>query len=155
MAQWLTEPGFFGAGAPLYSDLSLLLILLSAGLFTWGWRLAACRRYEPHRWVQTTAVTLNTIVVLSVMIPSFVKNILPGIPSKLLEGSYAVTTVHALVGAIGLILGLFVAIQATRRIPKRLSFKNGKQFMQISYTLYMASTLLGVLVYVAAYVLKM
>jgi uncharacterized membrane protein YozB (DUF420 family) len=108
-----------------------------------------------HRWVQTTAATLNAIVVLSVMIASFVKNILPGLPSKLFEGSYGVTAVHALVGALGLILGLFVAIQANRRTPKRLAFKNDKQFMQISYTLYMASTLLGVLVYVAAFVLKM
>lgn len=155
MAQRLTGPGFFGSGAPLYSDISLLLILLSACLFTWGWRLAARRRYRPHRWVQTTAATLNTIVVLSVMITAFVKNILPGVPRKLLEGSYGVTTVHALVGALGVILGLFVAIQANRRIPKRLPFKNDKQFMQISYTLYMASTLLGVLVYVAAFVLKM
>jgi uncharacterized membrane protein YozB (DUF420 family) len=139
----------------MYSGLSLLLILLSAGLFTWGWRLATRGKYEPHRWVQTTAATLNTIVILSVMIPSFVKNIFPGLPSKLLEGSYGVTTVHALVGAIALILGLFVAIQANRRIPKRLPFKNAKQFMQASYTLFMASTLLGVLVYLAAFVLKM
>jgi uncharacterized membrane protein YozB (DUF420 family) len=155
MAQRLTGPGLFGTGAPLYSDLTLVLILLSAGLFTLGWRLAAGRRYELHRWVQTTAATLNAIVVLSVMIASFVKNILPGLPSKLFEGSYGVTAVHALVGALGLILGLFVAIQANRRTPKRLAFKNDKQFMQISYTLYMASTLLGVLVYVAAFVLKM
>ncbi len=155
MVQRLTGPGFLGAGAPLYSDLSLLLILLAAGLFTWGWRLAAHRQYEAHRWVQTTAATLNAVVVLSVMIASFVKYILPGLPGKLLEGSYGVTTVHAIVGAFGLILGVFVAIRANRRIPKRLAFKNVRQLMRISYTLYMASTFLGVVVYVATFVLKL
>jgi uncharacterized membrane protein YozB (DUF420 family) len=155
MVHWLTGPGFLGAGAPLYSDLSLLLILLAAGLFTCGWRLAARRQYESHRWVQTAAATLNALVVLSVMIASFVKHILPGVPGKLLEGSYGVTTVHAMVGAIGLILGIFVVVRANRRIPKRLPFKNVRQTMRVSYALYMASTFLGVLVYVAALVLKM
>jgi uncharacterized membrane protein YozB (DUF420 family) len=155
MVHWLTGPGFLGAGAPLYSDLSLLLILLAAGLFTCGWRLAARRQYESHRWVQTAAATLNALVVLSVMIASFVKHILPGVPGKLLEGSYGVTTVHAMVGAIGLILGIFVVVRANRRIPKRLPFKNVRQTMRVSYALYMASTFLGVLVYVAAFVLRM
>jgi uncharacterized membrane protein YozB (DUF420 family) len=155
MVQWLTGPGFLGAGAPLYSDLSLLLILLAAGLFTWGWRLAAHRHYEAHRWVQTSAATLNAIVVLSVMIASFAKYILPGLPGKLLEGSYGVTTVHAIVGAFGLILGVFVVIRANRRIPKRLAFKNARRLMRISYSLYMASTFLGVVVYVATFVLKL
>lgn len=155
MIQRLTGPGFLGAGAPLNSDLSLVLILLTAGLFTWGWQLAAHRQFEAHRWVQTAAATLNAFVVLSVMIASFVKYILPGVPGKLLEGSYGVTTVHALVGAFGLILGIFVVVRANRRIPKRLPFDNVRRFMRISYVLYMASTLLGVVVYVAAYVLKM
>jgi uncharacterized membrane protein YozB (DUF420 family) len=155
MVQWLTGPGFLGAGAPLYSDLSLLLILLAAGLFTWGWRLAARRQYEAHRWVQTVAATLNALVVLSVMIASFVKYILPGVPGKLLEGSYGVTTVHAMVGAIGLTLGIFVVVRANQRIPKQLPFKDVRQTMRVSYALYMASTLLGVIVYVAAFVLKM
>jgi uncharacterized membrane protein YozB (DUF420 family) len=153
--QWLTGPGFLGAGAPLHSDLSLLLILLAAGLFTWGWRLAAHRHYESHRWVQTTAATLNALVVLSVMIVSFVKFILPGVPGKLLEGSYGVTTVHAMVGAFGLILGIFVVVRANRRIPKRLSFKNIRQTMRVSYAFYRVSTLLGIVVYIAAFVLKM
>jgi uncharacterized membrane protein YozB (DUF420 family) len=80
---------------------------------------------------------------------------LPGVPARLLEGSYGVTTFHALVGAFGLTLGLYVVIRANWRIPKGLSFKNARRFMRISYTLYMASTFLGVVVYLAAFGLKM
>jgi uncharacterized membrane protein YozB (DUF420 family) len=148
----LTGAGFLGTHAPLHSDLSLLLIILSAILFTIGWRLAVQKNFVAHRWIQTTAAILNTIVVLSVMIASFIIYILPGIPGKLLEGTYGVTTVHAFIGALGLLLGVFVVLRANGLMPERLRFKNYKFFMRTSYVLYMLATLVGVIIYVAVYI---
>jgi uncharacterized membrane protein YozB (DUF420 family) len=150
----LTGTGFLGTRAPLHSDLSLLLILLSALMFTFGWRLAVRKKFKVHRWIQTGAAILNTLVVLIVMIASFIIYILPGIPNKLLEGTYGVTTVHALIGALGLLLGVFVVLRANqvKFVPKRLRFKNYKLFMRTSYILYMLATLIGVIVYVAVYI---
>ena len=147
----LTGPGFLGTRAPLHSDLSLILILLSAILFTIGWRLAVRKKFKTHRWIQTSAAILNTIVVLVVMIASFIIYILPGIPGKLLEGTYGVTTIHTCIGAMGLLLGVFVVLRANGLMPKRLRFKNYKLFMRTSYALYMAATLVGLIVYVAVY----
>ena len=148
----LTGAGFLGTRAPLHSDLSLILILFSALLFTIGWRLAVRKKFKIHRWIQTSAVILNTLVVLVVMIASFIIYILPGIPGKLLEGTYGVTTVHAFIGALGLLLGVFVVLRANGLLPKRLRFKNYKLFMRTSYALYMLATLAGVIVYVAVYI---
>jgi uncharacterized membrane protein YozB (DUF420 family) len=150
----LTGTGFLGTRAPLHSDLSLILILLSSILFTIGWRLAVRKKFKVHRWIQTGAAILNTLVVLIVMIASFIIYILPGIPSKLLEGTYGVTTVHAFIGALGLLLGVFVVLRANqvKFVPKRLRFKNYKLFMRTSYILYMLATLIGVIVYVAVYI---
>ena len=148
----LTGAGFLGTRAPLHSDLSLILILFSALLFTIGWRLAVRKKFKIHRWIQTSAVILNTLVVLVVMIASFIIYILPGIPGKLLEGTYGVTTVHAFIGALGLLLGVFVVLRANGLLPKRLRFKNYKLFMRTSYALYMLATLVGVIVYVAVYI---
>lgn len=150
----LTGTGFLGTRAPLHSDLSLILILLSAILFTIGWRLAVRKKFKIHRWIQTGAAILNTLVVLIVMIASFIIYILPGIPNKLLEGTYGVTTVHAFIGALGLLLGVFVVLRANqvKFVPKRLRFKNYKLFMRTSYYLYMLATLIGVIVYVAVYI---
>jgi uncharacterized membrane protein YozB (DUF420 family) len=150
----LTGTGFLRTRAPLHSDLSLLLILLSALMFTFGWRLAVRKKFKVHRWIQTGAAILNTLVVLIVMIASFIIYILPGIPNKLLEGTYGVTTVHALIGALGLLLGVFVVLRANqvKFVPKRLRFKNYKLFMRTSYILYMLATLIGVIVYVAVYI---
>jgi uncharacterized membrane protein YozB (DUF420 family) len=153
MKDFFNGPGFLGTNAPFLSDLSLVLISLTAILFTIGWQLARRRHYEAHRWVQTVAAIINAIVVLGVMVNSYVTHILPGIPSKLLEGDYGVTTVHAIIGTIGLLLGIFVVLRGNNLVPKALRFKNYKLFMRISYALYMLATLLGVVVYLLAFVL--
>jgi uncharacterized membrane protein YozB (DUF420 family) len=152
MKNFLNHPGFLGTHAPFISDLTLTLILLTAISFTVGWQLARRKRYEAHRWVQTVTACVNAIIVLSVMIRSFVVHILPGIPSKLLQGDYAVTTVHAIVGMAGLLLGIFVVLRANKLVPKSLRFKKYKPFMRTAYALYMLATLLGVLVYFEVYV---
>ena len=153
MKNIIVSTGFLGTHAPFLSDLTLILILLTAILFTIGWQLARHKRFEVHSWVQTTSACLNAIVVLSVMINIFVVHILPGIPGKLLTGDYAVTTIHALVGMCGLLLGIFVVLRANMQGSTSLRFKNQKRFMQISYVLYMLATLLGVIVYLEVYVL--
>jgi uncharacterized membrane protein YozB (DUF420 family) len=153
MNAFFTRPGFLGTHAPLLSDLTLVLILLTAAMLTVGWQLARHRHYEAHRWLQTAAASLNAVVVLVVMIYSFVTHILPGIPARLLQGDYGVTTTHAVVGTIGLLLGVFVVLRANGLVPKGLRFKNYKLFMRTSYTLYMLATLLGVIVYLEVYVL--
>jgi putative membrane protein len=153
MIKFLNQPGFLGTRAPFLSDLTLILILLTAILFTIGWQLARHKHFEAHRWVQTSSASLNAVVVLVVMIRSFVVHILPGIPGKLLQGDYAVTTVHALVGAIGLLLGIFVVLRANKLVPQALRFKKYKPFMRTAYALYMAATLFGVIVYTEAFII--
>jgi uncharacterized membrane protein YozB (DUF420 family) len=152
MSNFFKYPGFLGTGAPLISDVTLILMLLTAAMFTIGWRLAVRRRYKAHRWVQTCGVILNTVVVLIVMVSSFVIFILPGIPAKLGEGSYGITTVHALVGLVSLILGVYVVLVGNGLFPKSLRFTNYKPVMRISYGLYMLATTLGFVVYIVVFV---
>ena len=86
------------------------------------------------------------------MINSFVVNILPGIPFKLLTGDYGVSMLHALIGLFGLVLGVFVVLRANKLVPKACRFKNYKLFMRTSYSLYIAATFLGVMVYILAFI---
>ena len=151
MINFYKDPGFLGTKAYLYSDITLILILVSAALFTIGWQLAVRKRYQSHRWVQTTAVILNAVVVLIVMIGSFIKNISPGIPGKLNETSYLVPTVHAIIGITGLVFGVFIDLRGNNLVPKALQFRNYKLFMRTSYALYMLATLVGVIVYLVLY----
>jgi uncharacterized membrane protein YozB (DUF420 family) len=149
---FLTAAGFLGTRATIRSDLTLVLTLISAALLTVGWQLAVRKRYDAHRWVQTAAVTLNAGVVLLSMVTSFAVYILPGIPAKLNEGSYGITTLHAILGALTVVFGVFVALRGNGLVPKALRFKNYKLFMRVAYALYMASTLGGVVLYIVVFV---
>jgi len=151
MNDLLQGPWLLGATAGFGANLSLAVMLLAAAMFTVGWRLAARGQLEAHRWVQTAAACLNAVLVLAWMVRSFVLYVLPEIPAKLGEGSYAITTVHAVVGAIGLVLGLFVVLRGNELVPQALRFTNYKPFMRWSYALYMLGTVMGVIVYVVLY----
>lgn len=152
MIDLLQGSGFLGTNGTLGADISLVLSLLAAVLLTIGWRLAVRRRYEAHRWVQTAAACLNAVLVLAWMVRSFVVYILPGIPGSFGKGSYAISTVHAAVGVLGLVLGLLVVLRGNELVPQALRFSNYKLFMRVSYVLYMLGTLLGVIVYYVVYV---
>jgi uncharacterized membrane protein YozB (DUF420 family) len=153
MQDFLTTPGFLGTKATLRADLTLVLILTTALLFNIGFYLARRKNFKAHRWVQTGAVVLNSAVVLISMVTSFIIHILPGIPARLGQGDYAVTSMHAIIGTIGLIFGIFVALRGNGLVPKILQFSNYKLFMRWAYALYMLSTLGGVVIYIVVYIL--
>jgi uncharacterized membrane protein YozB (DUF420 family) len=153
MIDFLNHTGFLRTHATNLSDFTLVLTIITAILFTIGWLLVRRKHYEAHRWVQTVAAVINALVVLSVMISSFIIHILPGIPGKLLEGSYGITTVHAFVGTLGLLLGIFVVLRGNGLVPVALRFTNYKLFMRAAYTMYMLATFLGVMVYIEAFII--
>jgi uncharacterized membrane protein YozB (DUF420 family) len=110
---------FLGTKAGFSADASLVATMVAAILLTVGWRLAVGRRYEAHRWVQTAAVCLNAVPVASWMVYSFVKYVAPDLPGILDRGSYLLTTIHAVVGALGMVMGVYVVFRANLRGPGR------------------------------------
>jgi uncharacterized membrane protein YozB (DUF420 family) len=152
MSELLHTAGLLGVTIPVTAKVSLVVMLVAAVLFTVGWRLAVRKQFDAHRWVQTVAVVLNAALVLAWMVSQFVRYVLPEVPARLGQAAYGVTTLHAVVGAIGLVLGVFVALRGNDLVPKALRFTNYKAFMRTSYAVYMLATALGVLVYVNTYV---
>jgi uncharacterized membrane protein YozB (DUF420 family) len=152
MDEFLHHPGFLGTHANRAADLTLLIILLTAALFTLGFWLARRKLYTAHRWVQTSAAVLNASLVLWMMLLPFRDFVLPGLPDKVAQPFYAVTVFHGLAGAAGLLLGLFVVLRANGLMPPILRFKNYRLFMRVSYGLYMLATFLGVVVYLTWFV---
>jgi plastocyanin len=144
--------GFLGTNANLLQDLSLTLGILVALTLTVGMIMAVRKRYDTHRWIQTTAVSLNVLQVLTIMVASFFKSAAPGIPRKLDETYYQIALVHAALGLITLLFGTFVMLRGNELVPNRLKFNNYKLFMRTAYTMYMVISLLGVGVYVTWYI---
>jgi plastocyanin/uncharacterized membrane protein YozB (DUF420 family) len=144
--------GFLGTNANLLQDISLVLGILVALTLTVGMIMAVRKRYAIHRWIQTTAVTLNVLQVLTIMVGSFLKSAAPGIPQKLSQTYYNSALTHASIGLITLLFGTFVMLRGNELVPKALKFNNYKLFMRTAYGLYMAVTLLGVWVYYNWYI---
>ncbi len=152
MIDFFNQPGFLSTHAPMIADLSLILILVSTILMTLGVFLIRRKHSEAHRRVQTAAVILNTIVVLIGMVRSFFLYVLPELPGRFFQGSYAVTFIHAVVGFIGMVLGIFIVLRGNNLMIKGLRFKNYKLFMRIAYGIYLLASVLGVIVYLKTYV---
>lgn len=155
MTDFYLWPGFLGTRATFGPDIALVLIVLSSVMFTVGWQLAVHKHYDIHRWVQTSAASINALAVLVIMVGSFVGFVLPNIPTKLNQPVTQITTIHAAIGTVCLLLGVFIVLRANKLVPKSLRFKNYKLFMRTSYTLYMITTVIGIAVYVVTYMLTL
>jgi uncharacterized membrane protein YozB (DUF420 family) len=153
MNEFLHQPGFLGTHANRAADITLLIMLLAAALFTIGFVLARRKKFAAHRWVQTSAATLNAIMVLWMMILPFRDFVLRDNGGPRLAVFYIITSVHGLVGLVGVIFGLYVTLRANGLVPAPLRFRNYKPFMRTAYGLYIAATLLGVGVYLTWFVI--
>jgi uncharacterized membrane protein YozB (DUF420 family) len=147
----LGASGFITARSSLGADLSLLVSAAAIVLLTTGVVLARRRRYDAHRWVQTSAVALNALLVAIWMIVSLVRYFLPGLPGSLSERGHALAAVHAATGAVGVTLGVFVVIAAGRLAGRGQSVARYKPLMRVAYVVYLAAFALGVALYVVTY----
>jgi uncharacterized membrane protein YozB (DUF420 family) len=151
MIAYLGGSGFLGTKGSIGADLSLVVMVAAVVVLTVGVVLANAKRYGAHRWVQTAAVCLNAVPVVVWMIRSFRIYILPGLPGNLGMGIDALTTVHAVVGLIGVVIGVFVVIRANQLEAQGQSLSRYKTPMAVAYFVYLLGTALGVWVYFALY----
>ncbi len=151
MFGYLDGSGFITAKSSMGADLSVIISIAAFVMLTVGVVLAKSKRYDAHRWVQTAAVVLNAVPVIFWMIRSFRLFILPDLPGNLSESVNALTTVHAVAGLIGMVIGLFVMIRANQLEAEGQSLSRYKNLMRVAYVVYLLATALGVWVYVAIY----
>jgi uncharacterized membrane protein YozB (DUF420 family) len=151
MIGYLNGAGFLGTHGSIGADLTIVVMLVAFVMLTIGVVLARTRRYAAHRWVQTAAVCLNAIPVVVWMIRSYWLYVRPGLPGNLSKSVDALTTVHAVVGLIGVALGLFVMIRASQLTARGESVSRYKSWMRTAYIVYLLGTALGVWVYFALY----
>jgi uncharacterized membrane protein YozB (DUF420 family) len=151
IAYALDASGFLTGRSSLGADLSLLLSAAVIVLLTAGVVLARRRRYEAHRWLQTSGVMLNAVLVAFWMAVSLVRFILPGIPGTLSKHGHTLAAVHASVGLVGAALGIFLVIRAGQLTRRGESVSRYKTAMRVAYFVYLAAFVLGAWLYVVTY----
>lgn len=166
MIEILHAPGFLGTNANFAADMTLVLSILVALMFSYGAWIAkkaqrierdhlkgtpeyafAGRLFKKHRWIQTGGAVLNIILVVWLMILPYRDFIIRDHGGPREGIFYTVTTIHALVGLFAFVFGNFVVLRGNNLMIKALKFNNYKPYMRTAYIAYMATTLLGIGVY--------
>jgi uncharacterized membrane protein YozB (DUF420 family) len=151
IAYALDASGFLTARSSLGADLALLLSAAVIVLLTAGVVMARRRRYDAHRWLQTSGVVLNAVLAVFWMLVSLWRFILPGIPGTLSKHGHALAAVHAAVGVVALVLGVFLVVRAGRLTRQGKSVSRYKTTMRVAYFVYLAAFVLGAWLYVVTY----
>jgi plastocyanin/uncharacterized membrane protein YozB (DUF420 family) len=145
--------GFLGTNATFLADLNLLVQILMGIALLYGMRLARKKRFKEHKYCQTAVMILNLVMIFLVMAPSFHKQVQPQIPARLGDAYYGVSAVHAGLGTLAEVLGIYIVlVAATKILPRALRFKRFKRWMRIELALWWIVILLGVGTYYFWYV---
>ena len=142
--------GFFGAG-PLIADANLILeVFLVAGI-TYGFLLARRGNIEAHQINQTTWVVLNIGLIALVMAGSM-EDVKFGKAAALANWRIAVTWLHAGLGTLTALAGLWIVMQMNNVLPRGLHVTAWKNLMRAAFAGYWLTGLLGFLTYYFWYI---
>jgi plastocyanin/uncharacterized membrane protein YozB (DUF420 family) len=145
--------GFLGTGATWRADLNLLIQLAMGVMLLFGMVLARKKKFRHHKYCQTSVMLLNLVMIALVMSPSFHRQVQPKIPSGLGDSYYAVAAIHAGLGTIAEILGLYIVLRAaTNILPQSLRFKRYRPWMRTELALWWVVIIFGIVTYCIWYV---
>lgn len=137
--------GFLGTGAIGRADLNLVLQLLMGIALLLGMWLARRQRFRAHALCQSSVMLLNLLLIASIMLPAFRLQTLPRLATSLHKADVAAAALHASLGTLAELLGLYVILVAgTKLLPESLRFKNYKPWMRATLTMWWLVILLGV-----------
>ncbi len=138
----------FGVGVHAAADLTILLeFAMGMGLLA-GAVLARRGKFRLHAWCQSAIVVLNLALISLFMITSFQKQVIPQIPSGLSRFYYAIAILHAALGSLAQLFGLYIVLAAgTTLLPEKLRLQRYKPWMQSVLILWWVVLLLGFVTY--------
>jgi uncharacterized membrane protein YozB (DUF420 family) len=139
MASLLNTP------APFSSELSMLIQLIGLGLLIIGFIIVKRKRYANHGAVMFAAVTMNTLAILTVMIPVALRLTDTSIP-----GFNLLFRSHALLGLIVEGIGIYILAEWRFQKPGPTCFQR-KNWMLSLGMLWMTEVIIGILLFMKLY----
>jgi plastocyanin len=130
--------GFLHTGATFTADLNLVVQVGMGVALLAGAQLARRRRFRAHGRCQATVMLLNLIMIFLVMVPAFRSQVSPHLQRAGSDLYYALPAVHAGLGTIAELLGLYVVLVATGApvVPVRFRFTNYRRWMRTTLALW-------------------
>ncbi len=127
----------FGTGAPVFSDLNLLLQIIVLIALIFGATLCVKKRFIEHSRVMTAVVILNAAGLIFVMAPSLFRYLIS--PLEIFSLTFFSTSLHVLAGVSAIATGIAFILN---KKPQNL-----RLWMRLSFMLWVTSFFLGFLIY--------
>src|SRR5262249_15438007 len=136
--------GFLGTGATLRADINLTVQFAMGIALLCGMYLARRRLFRAHKYCQASVMVLNLVMIFLIMAPSFHKQVEPQTAIALNQAYYLLPWIHAVLGTLAELLGLYIVlVAATRLVPRRLRFTRYRPWMRTELGLWWLVILLG------------
>ena len=140
--------GFLGTGATLRADLNLVVQSAMGLALLFGMYLARRKKFTAHKYCQSSVMVLNLLMIFLIMAPSFHRQVEPEIPQRLGDPYYMMPFIHAGLGTIAELLGLYIVlVAATGILPERMRFKRYKPWMRTELVLWWIVIVFGFATY--------
>ena len=148
--------GFLGTAAPRSSDVTLIAEVGMGVALLVGTVLARRGKHRVHAWCQSGVVLLNLVAIALTMAPSFRSSFSPPVPPGFRGSYYVLAAVHAALGTVAELLGLYIVLVAgTHMVPERLQFSRYKPWMRTAVALWWLTLLFGMATYGRWYVVPL
>lgn len=145
----LWDQGGFLGGPTLAADINLVIQLSMGVALLAGMMLARRKHYRAHAICQGSVIVFNLVMIALIMLPSFQDNVLPELPGRLVRPYYYVSTIHAALGGIAQLMGIYIVLRAgTNWLPQPLCFQNYKLWMRTELALWWVVIIFGIATYI-------
>lgn len=144
--------GFLGTGATFSADLNLVVQVAMGVALLFGWRLARKGQFQTHKYCQSTVIVLNLVMIALIMAPSLQRQVFSGITMQFRDSYYVITTLHAALGTMAALLGIYIVLSAgTGFLPRSFRLNRYKPWMRTEIVLWWMVVLIGIGTYIVWY----
>jgi len=131
--------------APLSSELSMILQLLSLGILVVGFIIVKQKKYNIHGTTMLAAGILNLVSILTVMLPVALRLV-----NVTISGFTLLFRSHILLGLVVIAISCYILIDWRFQTPGPTCFQRKKWMLGLSLA-WMAQVIMGILVFLKLY----
>lgn len=143
--------GIFGTNAVLITDINLLIQIISFVMLLAGLVYKIKGKFKMHGSLMSIAIILHLLSFFIAMAPSFVEGF-EFFTTEAFQAGVQTMWIHAISGAVSLILGLFLIAAWVPRASNIKPCFGRKRIMDVTVILWAISLIFGVVTYIIFYI---
>lgn len=143
--------GFLGTLAGTAVDLTLVIQIIVLFILLLGYKYKINMKFRNHGITMSIAVLLHLISIFAIMIPSMI-NFSNLLITEIASIPIIITWIHAILGILSTIIGIFLVAEWRFRAPPNMTCIKRKPLMKPLIIMWVSGLILGIIIYIYAYV---